>query len=109
MKVAKALVLIYSTGSVDTIKTRYSDGTFGAITWENEIPVSQEALALAITFARGSVQVTTDAIPALNSKATVELYGIKKSEASLRRKTEKLGARFVGYENGTWTFELGGI
>ena len=27
--------------------------------------------------------------PGLNSKATVELYNISKSEASLRRKTEK--------------------
>ena len=47
--------------------------------------------------------------PELNSRATVELYNVDKSAASLRRKTEKMGARFVSYENGTWTFEVDGF
>ena len=112
-RVAGGIVSIYNTGTVgdnaDGLAgtTRYSDGTFGAVTWEDNILVSQEALARAITFAKGSIQVRTDAIPALNSKARVELYGMTKSESSLRRKTEKLGARFVSYQNGTWTFDVG--
>ena len=76
------------------------------MTWFSSFDVSREHLARAVTFGRGTVRVNADEHPELDSRATVELYGVEKSEASLRRKTEKMGARFVGYRSGTWTFEV---
>merc|ERR1711988_498181 len=58
---------------------------------------------------QGSVQVKTDDFPALDSKARVELFHVNKTEASLRRKTEKMGARFVSHVGGTWTFDVDGF
>ena len=82
------------------------DSEFGAVTWDSEIAISKEDLARAVTFAAGSVRVRTGDVPALNSKARVELFNIDKTEASLRKKTLKMGARFVSYERGTWTFDV---
>ncbi|KAH8059611.1 endonuclease [Aureococcus anophagefferens] len=92
-------------GGGGTKATKLRDPAFGSVTWERDLGITSEQLARAVVFSKGSVRVNCEEHPELDSKAIVELYDVDKSEASLRKKTEKMGARFVSYENGTWAFE----